>query len=436
MRLVSKHKRTSDGEDEASRHEGRKGARLDETEPLQDAIDKLSQYERKDFSERMVLVGASPFCKVPIFQRKPSTADTKGEQIVNRLKKQELTEKEEKTVFPVLKQWCQKQPLSVWMSRSLPVDMNLPVTSRCSLPRTLQALVLCVGRPAIMLSLYTPLDTNSEYETASTSKMRRFEITKELDPDKFSVQDTEAISSRSASSLPKTRTPALEFEELRMFTFDTSRRLTAHLLDFCHCDFVLLPCVLEYESFTVEKLQAAVDRQSSASRVWFGAPMELTASDYDSMTMAAEAIVSVSYVPCLLEEAPKDHKVKDYPWLLRLDNPWRDLLTLLIERVGGCDLQLTFAEATEFKVKVSLLEAARRLSFRERVVLITMDKRIISCEEALKTYTGKEHSPQMKLRIVEKEPPVTDPDALRIYMDSSAPAPTPADSSSGMFLFF
>ena len=58
-------------------------------------------------------------------------------------------------------------------------------------------------------------------------------------------------------------------------------------------------------------------------------------------------------------------------------------MSLLIEQLQQttCTLTLTWSPATEAKVKVALLEVARRLSFTEEVVIVSKDKKIHSCVE-------------------------------------------------------
>ena len=70
-------------------------------------------------------------------------------------------------------------------------------------------------------------------------------------------------------------------------------------------------------------------------------------------------------------------------WLLYLDEDWRNVMSLLIELLQQttCTLTLTWSPATEAKVKVALLEVARRLSFTEEVVIVSKDKQIHSCVE-------------------------------------------------------
>ena len=70
-------------------------------------------------------------------------------------------------------------------------------------------------------------------------------------------------------------------------------------------------------------------------------------------------------------------------WLLYLDEDWRNVMSLLIEQLQQttCTLNLMWSPATEAKVKVALLEVARRLSFTEEVVIVSKDKQIHNCVE-------------------------------------------------------
>ena len=74
---------------------------------------------------------------------------------------------------------------------------------------------------------------------------------------------------------------------------------------------------------------------------------------------------------------------QDQAWLLYLDEDWRNVMSLLIEQLQQttCTLTLTWSPATEAKVKVALLEVARRLSFTEEVVIVSKDKQIHNCVE-------------------------------------------------------
>ncbi|KAK7474172.1 hypothetical protein BaRGS_00034580, partial [Batillaria attramentaria] len=79
-------------------------------------------------------------------------------------------------------------------------------------------------------------------------------------------------------------------------------------------------------------------------------------------------------------------------WILLLDTDWRNVVSLIIEVIGDKrktnseseqTARVTFTADSMFKVKVAMLEAARRLSFTQRVTIVTAALDVKRCIDEL-----------------------------------------------------
>lgn len=144
------------------------------------------------------------------------------------------------------------------MSETLAWDLNLPMTTGPPfLPDLLQAFVICVGRPPLLLTLWDKGDHSAEVET---------------------------------------------------YCSDTARVLHWSLLHFCHLDFTVLRVSATRQDFLREtvSLEEEVKAKAAKARRYFKSPMNLTENTFTVLRDATTALVGATFVPCLLEDVPRD----------------------------------------------------------------------------------------------------------------------------------
>ena len=150
----------------------------------------------------------------------------------------------------------------MWMSETLAWDLNLPMTTGPPfLPDLLQAFVICVGRPPLLLTLWDKGDHSAEVET---------------------------------------------------YCSDTARVLHWSLLHFCHLDFTVLRVSATRQDFLREtvSLEEEVKAKAAKARRYFKSPMNLTENTFTVLRDATTALVGATFVPCLLEDVPR-HEVRN-----------------------------------------------------------------------------------------------------------------------------
>ena len=144
------------------------------------------------------------------------------------------------------------------MSETLAWDLNLPMTTGPPfLPDLLQAFVICVGRPPLLLTLWDKGDHSAEVET---------------------------------------------------YCSETARVLHWSLLHFCHLDFTVLRVSATQQDFLREtvSLEEEVKAKAAQARRYFKSPMNLTENTFTVLRDATTALVGATFVPCLLEDVPTD----------------------------------------------------------------------------------------------------------------------------------
>ncbi|KAK7476968.1 hypothetical protein BaRGS_00031827 [Batillaria attramentaria] len=298
----------------------------------------------------------------------------------NQLKKGVRYQKSEQ-VFDMVEEWADQRSYCLWMSDTLPLDMSLPGGSDPPDRWTVQMIILCEQRPALVLTLYT---------TASCSGS------------KISTEHTKL--------------------KARDFSARTAQFLSSSLLSFFHRDFVLLPCSLPDDGLNCANLQLEVeDRMNYISRFYRG-PKQLTLTTYRELTEAVTAAAGVTKVPCFLLDPGCSEA-----WLLLLEADWRDALSLLIEQMEHLDENkkdrqsqlLTYTEESEFKVKAAVVETAKRLSLRRRMVLVTSDEKLLSSTRRM---IRQAEDDDEALSLVVVSPEEKQPSAQQvIYIDHSGP---------------
>ena len=160
-------------------------------------------------------------------------------------------------LLDIFEQFADHKPVCVWMSETLAWDLNLPMTTGPPfLPGLLQAFVICVGRPPLLLTLWDKGDHSAEAET---------------------------------------------------YCSDTARVLHWSLLDFCHLDFTVLP-VSATQDFLREtvSLEEEVKAKVTEARRYFKSPRNLTEDTFTVLRDATTALVGATFVPCLLKDTPRD----------------------------------------------------------------------------------------------------------------------------------
>ncbi|KAK7473762.1 hypothetical protein BaRGS_00034985, partial [Batillaria attramentaria] len=267
---------------------------------------------------------------------------------------------------------------SVWISNTLSSDLGLPVESPP--PDSAAAEILCLGEdlPPFVLTL---LDNNKKRNDSSSN--------------------SEGL-----------------FGDARDFTVDMARKLLWSLHGYCHCDFVVLPCTLNLEEdrIHVAALTNEVNEQLRRSRLYYHGPKRLTAHTLSQIMKATEALAAMSYVPCFLKDLSNSED-----WILLLDTDWRNVVSLIIEAIGDKrktnseseqTARVTFTADSMFKVKVAMLEAARRLSFTQRVTIVTAALDVKRCIEKLQSQSSTDYKMDLQLSHMF-------PDAL-LQLDGSA----------------
>ena len=175
-------------------------------------------------------------------------------QILNQLPKHIQCARK---LLDIFEQFADHKPVCVWMSETLAWDLNLPMTTGPPfLPGLLQAFVICVGRPPLLLTLCDKGDHSAEAET---------------------------------------------------YCSDTARVLHWSLLDFCHLDFTVVP-VSATQDFLPEtvSLEEEVKAKVTQARRYFKSPRNLTEDTFTVLRDATTALVGATFVPCLLKDIPRD----------------------------------------------------------------------------------------------------------------------------------
>ncbi|KAK7490622.1 hypothetical protein BaRGS_00018039, partial [Batillaria attramentaria] len=308
-------------------------ARMEESYmSLQRLVDDLPTYQRENYRRTLTLIGARTVFTTEVYH-----LSTIGEQDFESNASCQLKKKNIQSfgLIEELDKWAANRNRCMWVSDTLSVDLNLPLTTKTALPecQTVQILFLGENRHFFVLTVCDAGQTVGEEETIHFFQ-----------------------------------------EKLREHSLEMAQLLTSALYNFCHCDFVILPCALALSGrFSIEALQKELSEQMKNVRYFYGGPEIVTTDTYQQLKAAVSAVAGVTYFPCFLGQPPGTKA-----WLLLLDPKWRDLLSLIIEAVVHKEAEpcVTFSPDTEFKVKVAVLEAAARLGFKDRVSIITTDDKI------------------------------------------------------------
>lgn len=166
--------------------------------------------------------------------------------------------------------WAGSPKGSAWISHSLPADLGIPLVQPFPESLKLQIFFLAPKRPAFFLSIY------------SAKYIReRLKSTKISEKDKVVKEEKECVQD---------------------FTTKMSRLMSSLLLNYCHSDFILLPCILSEEEMNVPNLQKQIDEQIQKAKRYYGGPLNLTSRTYAKLKVATTAVVSSTHVAGFLDD--------------------------------------------------------------------------------------------------------------------------------------
>ena len=165
-----------------------------------------------------------------------------------------------------LKKWAGKKELTVWKSDALTLHLNIPIRNFPIGCKWIYQ-VLCLGQDLIPFVL-------TLYDGASKDERKA-----------------------------------------RIVSRKTANMLTSLLMNFCHTEFLLLPCVLPYrgtfdKDFFASELRTELMAQLHHSRDVYGGPDKLTGNALQSLTKAVTDVIRSSSVPCFLQLLPDGCEVQ------------------------------------------------------------------------------------------------------------------------------
>ena len=228
----------------------------------------------------------------------------------NQLPKSRHIEQQQKLI-EVLEEWLGQNLGKVWISDTLSTDLNLFMSAKvpksCSI---LQAFFIGKGVPCFVLTLYTPpkdpenntliVDTqsaDSNAETTDRDAALADHSTRSPDP-KTRLDDsfTNTADLNSQTADPSTETAELETPaSIHKFTVFMVKCLTLALLDFCHCEFAILPCTLDMSKLTVEALREELKTRKEQCQRFYDGSIRLKAATFRTLTRATVVLQGASY---------------------------------------------------------------------------------------------------------------------------------------------
>ena len=238
---------------------------------------------------------------------------------MNQVAKSGQGEKEE-ILMEVLTEWLKlkKKSGKVWISDTLSTDLNFFMPDKVPEPcSVLQAFFIGKGLPSFVLTLYTlanDSDCRSQTANADTKTcdsdavgLHAEPVTQPCDldtqiggpPDTQSAgTDTNAANRDANSETAKRNKLASKIHDL---TVSTVKQLRSALLDFCHCDFAILPCTLEKNSLSVETLTKELKVRQADCQQFYDGPIRVNAATCKILTRATVILQGASWVPCNLQ---------------------------------------------------------------------------------------------------------------------------------------
>ncbi|XP_070203167.1 uncharacterized protein [Littorina saxatilis] len=320
-------------------HDGNIPTTVDEKHPIVGVIKKLDTFKREDYIKDTTLIGADPLRPdYPLVHKDWTTGETHGRQFC-------LQFQDEGHISKRLTEYAKDSELCVWISETLPEYFDLPVTTKP--PKdVVQAFLAGVNLPIILLTVCQDVEKAREYanETASALKWR--------------------------------------------------------VLDFCHLDFLLLPCVVP-NNFDLNDLEDEIKKQQQKLSWCHGGPTRLDENTFPTMKAATNALAGSTSVPCLLDDnGPEEMET------LVMEEEWRDLMLRRIDELNppgghGHTLRVNLDPVVPFKEKVAEIEAMKRMSVRNLVTVVipTPDSKLDACIRRLKQEVFDRYGVNLQIKV-------------------------------------
>ena len=223
--------------------------------------------------------------------------------------------KKEEILMEVLTKWLRlkKKSGKVWISDTLSTDLNFFMPDKVPEPcSVLQAFFIGKGLPSFVLTLYTLAnDSDCHSQTADvdtkTCDSHAEPITQPGDDDtqiggpsdtKLAGTDANAANRDASTETAKRNKLVSKIHDLAV---STVKQLRSALLDFCHCDFAILPCTLEMSSLSVETLTKELKVRQADCQQFYDGPIRVNAATCGILTTATVILQGASWVPCNLQ---------------------------------------------------------------------------------------------------------------------------------------
>ncbi|XP_070177802.1 uncharacterized protein [Littorina saxatilis] len=297
-------------------------------------ISQASLEKRKypeDYNKPTDIKGACPLFTETVLSHHEDIPNDNADK--HQLNGTALDRKDLATEKSVLEEFAKSALFSEWTSELLPPALNLKTSKPPE--KSLQTLFLAVGIPPFVLVMYEPDSSGQEEESA------------------------------------------------RNYASEIARVLTRSLLNYCHCEFILLACALPRDKFSEDLLSKEVEeRRQQTSKIYYRR-QRLNRSEYLKLKEAVTIVSRVSPVNQHLAGTQSGAgSDKTSQTLVILDQAWYNLVLYFV-KIMDESLGKTKEDSQGFnftrdcppnvisKAKAAAKEAGRRLGLN---VQTTEDK--------------------------------------------------------------
>ncbi|KAK7095965.1 hypothetical protein V1264_005315 [Littorina saxatilis] len=151
---------------------------------------------------------------------------------------------------------------------------------------------------------------------------------------------------------------------------EMARALTTSLLNYCHCEFILLACAVSKDTFSTETLREKIEEKRKQTSKIYYRRQHLSRSEYLQLKKAVTRVSRVSPVRHHLADSSDTRQAQENKEtlcqeLVILDEDWYNLVLYFINKVmqGTKRFKVPHpsAKTVALKVKVAAKEAGRRL---------------------------------------------------------------------------
>ncbi|XP_070179199.1 uncharacterized protein [Littorina saxatilis] len=150
---------------------------------------------------------------------------------------------------------------------------------------------------------------------------------------------------------------------------EMARALTTSLLNYCHCEFILLACAVSKDTFSTETLREKIEEKRKQTSKMYYRRQHLSRSEYRQLKKAVTIVSRVSPVRHHLADSCDTRQTRNKETrsqeLVILDEDWYNLVLYFINKVmqGTKRFKVPHpsAKTVALKVKVAAKEAGRRL---------------------------------------------------------------------------